>query len=181
MKKTIVNPSEIDLKAAYRMTNCCVTRGDMPTKASLSYLSNVLPPIIDLDELTKIPVPDGCKVQIHSKDIRIVVSTFRYCCVGAKHWYCKIIFYPIELTKNGRLVYDGYKGIELGDIFGQQYVHVKRPVTEDDLNDETADWVGFDIGDMTSRWDDPDNAIECAKAIVKLRFKNFGKVIVETE
>ena len=56
---------------------------------------------------------------------------------------------------------------------------VNRPVTAEDLADKRVDWVGYDVGDMTHRWYDPQNAVECAKRIIELRFKNYGEV--ETE
>ena len=39
-------------------------------------------------------------------------------------------------------------------------------------------WDYYDVGCMTHRWNDAKNAIACAKKVIKLRFKNYGKITV---
>ena len=40
------------------------------------------------------------------------------------------------------------------------------------------DWDYYDVSCMTHRWNDAKNAIACAKKVIKLRFKNYGKITV---
>ena len=58
-------------------------------------------------------------------------------------------------------------------------VGVDRLVTEDDLKYGEGDWSGFEVGSMVHRWSSSENAIECAKRIIELRFRNYGEIIVD--
>lgn len=166
-----LDPSTIDLDMALEMTHGHFTE-------PLSYKTNRLPHIIDFDELEKIKPPRGYRFNLHSRDIRIEVTTFRGMCPGAVHYYCNIKFWGPSLYR-GNVTGCGPSWPEIGSIFGHNSIDVNRPVTAEDLAEKSVDWTGYDVGDMTHRWYDTQNAVECAKRIIELRFKNYGEIEVE--
>ena len=171
MSTNRIDPSTIDLEMALEMTCGRFTE-------PLSYKSDSLPHVIDFDELERVKPPKGYTFRQHSRDIRIEVTTFRGTCLGAVHYYCTIHFFgPSLCDKDGNSGF-GAGWPKIGSIFGWNRMEVHRPVTAEDLADKYADWTGYHVGDMTYRWDDTQNAIECAKRIIELRFKNYGEVEV---
>lgn len=166
-----IDPSTIDLKMAIEMTSGEFTE-------PLSYKSNFFPEMIDFDELEKVKPPKGYKFKLFSRDLKIEITSFRGVCPGAVHYYCTIKFFTPLLYK-GNVTGGGARWPKIGGIFGLDRMDVHRPVTAEDLADKHVDWTGYYVGDMTHRWYDTQNAIECAKRIIELRFRNHGEVEVE--
>ena len=166
-----MDPSTIDLEMA-----CAMTYGRLTEP--LSYKANRFPQIIDFDELEKIEPPKGYTFKIYSRDLKIDISTFRGMCPGAVHYYCQIEFHSPSLYK-GNTTGFGYGWPEVGKICRWQKMDENRPITERDLADKYVDWTGYRVGDMTHRWTNIQNAIKCAKKVIKLRFRNYGKIEVE--
>lgn len=137
--------------------------------------SNFFPKIIDFNELEKIKPPKGYKVEVYSRELVISITSFNGMCPGAVHYYCDIKFSGPNLVR----ISDGCCGCgpswpKVGRIFGSRTLNVSRPVTADDLADKHVDWHGYKVGDMTHRWTNVQNAIKCAKKVIKLRFRNYG-------
>ena len=167
-----LDPSTIDLEMALKMT---CGRFEEP----LTYKSNFLPHIIDFDELEKVKPPKGYTFKLSSRDINIVISSFRGACPGAVHYYCDIKFHCPSLYR-GDTTGCGPSWPKIGNIFQWgKTMNVYRPIKEEDLADKYSDWTGYDVGDMTHRWTNVQNAIACAKKVIKLRFRNYGLVEVE--
>ena len=173
---TKINPESIDLEMAWRMTRSLVSL--FPDDKPYTYKSDSFRKVIDFDELAAIKPPKGYGIEVW-RDIRISTTTFRGLCLEAVHYYCTICFYGPTLSRGGYSVAGHLGRLKLGRIFGGHHIDVNRPVTEDDLADKRADWVGFHVGDYTHRWDSTKDAIECAKACVKLRFKNYGDITID--
>lgn len=175
----MVDPKSIDLSKALDMTMWHDWRLIRQPK-KLSYKSDYYPAVIDFKELGKMKPPKGYGIKVFSNDIRIETSSFVGYCPGARHYYCTIRFYGPSLMQ-GDCSICGAVTAKMGRIIQGHgnIIDVYRPVTEDDLADKYADWEGFKVGDMTHRWNDTKNAIECAKRIVELRFRNYGKIYVE--
>ena len=175
-----INPESIDLEMAWRMTRSLVSL--FPDNKPYTYKSDNFRKVIDFDELAAIKPPKGYGIEVW-RDITIRTSSFRGLCPEAVHYYCTIQYHGPSLTRFENGVYCsvfGYVGkLKIGRIFGMHQIDVNRPVTEDDLADKRADWEGFHVGDFTHRWDSTKDAIECAKACVKLRFKNYGEIIID--
>lgn len=173
-----LDPSAIDLKMAVDMSGHDLSWIDGDKGLSIS--SNYFPEIIDFDELEKIKPPKGYRVEVYTRRLIVETTSFRGMCPGAVHYYCQIQFHGPRLVR----VSDGCCGFgpswpKTGRIFGHRTLDVNRPVTAEDLADKYVDWTGYKIGDMTNRWYDTKNAIECAKRIIELRFRNYGEVEVE--
>lgn len=177
-----VDPATIDLDLAYEMT-----RGwqiDDPPE-TFSFESDALPKIIDFDELRKVRPPRGYKIDdFGGRDIKIVTSCFDRSIVwNSTHIFLDIQFFGVYLTKDGYHVYENpvtkkpWKG--QSPFNGIVTIKCDRRTTEDDLKYGEGDWTGFDVGDMIHRWSSSANAIECAKRIIELRFKNYGKIEIE--
>ena len=180
-EKTDVDPKSINLKEAYCM--CSHAREYFVPKnegKQLTYKSNSFPLAIDFDELDKIEPPTGYTLNKANRNIEIRISTFAKYCAGAKHYYCDIKFEgPTLKDKKGGFTYSfGKPNKEVGDIFGFHKIELYRRLTENDLADKNIDWDYYDVGCMTHRWNDVKNAIACAKKVIKLRFKNYGKITV---
>ena len=172
MSTSTLDPSTINLEMALRMT---CGRFDEP----LTYKSNFLPQVIDFDELEKVKPPRGYRFKLFTRDLKIVISSFQGICPGASHYYCDIKFYGPSLYK-GNTTGRGPGWPKIGNIFQWgNTMNVYRPVTAEDLADKYADWTGYHVGDMTHRWYDTENAVECAKRIIELRFMNYGEIEVE--
>lgn len=171
-----VDPGSIDLDLACRMSGAWDSHfaDDKP----YTYKSDFYRAVIDFDELAKIKPPKGYGIEVY-RDITIWTSSFRGMCPGAVHYYCNIRFYGPSLTRNGCSVSGYLGGLKVGRIFTSKELNVNRPVTKEDLSDKYADWDGYQVGDMTHRWYSTKNAIECAKRIVELRFRNYGEITVE--
>ena len=185
MKKVDIDPKSIDLEEAYCM--CSHMREYFPPEnegKQLTYKSSGFLLVIDFDELDKIEPPAGYALNKARRNIEIRISTFAGYCVGAKHYYCDLKFEGPTLKdeKDGFTYSFGKpRDIEVGDIFGFHKIELYRRLTENDLADKNIDWDYYDVGCMTHRWNDPKNAIACAKKVIKLRFKNYGKITVVNE
>ena len=171
-----INPESIDLEMAWRMTRSLVSL--FPDDKPYTYKSDYFRKVIDFDELAAIKPPKGYGIEV-CRDITIRTTTFRGLCLEAVHYYCTIHFYGPSLIRGDCSVSGYLGGLKPGRIFGGHSIDVNRPVTEDDLADKYADWEGFHVGDYTHRWDLTKDAIEYAKACVKLRFKNYGEIRID--
>lgn len=168
---------EIDLKEAYCMcTHSAVY--EAPIDEALTYKSNTLPLIVDFDKFRKIVLPCGYRVGRLHRWIDIVITSFRGMCPGAKHFYCNIEFFG-PLIQKGKYQYSGCKEFDVGKIFGYHKIELFRRLTEDDLSDKNIDWDFYNVGDMTYRWNSIENAVESAKRVIRLRFRNYGKINVK--
>lgn len=172
-----INPETIDLEMACRMTRSLVSL--FPDDKPYTYKSDYFRNIIDFDELAAIKPPKGYGVKLWNRNITIRTTSFRGLSPGAIHYYCDIQFYGPSLMQGDYSVSGYLGGLKLGRIFNMHQIDVNRPVTEDDLADKYADWDGYHVGDMTHRWYSTKNAIECAKACVKLRFRNYGEIRID--
>ena len=173
-----IDPSSIDLDKALEMTMWSDHGWDKREPKRLTYKSNYFPKVIDFEELEKVKPPKGFGIAVLSRDLRIETTSFRGVCPGAVHYYCCIKFDGLSLVQGNSYI-SGATGVDEGRIFGMRTMDVYRPVTEEDLADKYADWTGCRVGEMTHRWYDTKNAIECAKRIIELRFKNYGNIEVE--
>lgn len=178
-EKTDIDSKSIDIKEAYCMCShirkYCQPENEGKT---LTYRSNDFPIVIDFDELDKIEPPAGYVLNKANRNIEIRISTFNGYCPGAKHYYCDIKFEgPTLKDEKDEFTYSfGEPSKEVGDIFGFHKIELYRRLTKDDLVDKSIDWDYYDVGDMTHRWNSIKNAIACAKKVIKLRFKNYGKI-----
>jgi len=168
-----MNPDTIDFEMACRMTGASYTI-DEP----LTYKSNFFPRVIDFDELARIKPPRGYGFEV-SRDLTIRTSSFRGLCWNAVHYYCDIDSYGLSLKKGDCIVGGYLGGLKLGRICRSINLQVNRIVTEEDLKDKFSDWDGYSVGDFTHRWYSSKNAIECAKACIKQRFRNYGKIRID--
>lgn len=171
-----INAESIDLEMAWRMTRSLESL--FPDDEPYTYESDYFRKVIDFDELAAIKPPKGYGIEVW-RNITIRTTSFRGICPGAVHYYCTINFYGPSLMRGDCSVCGYLGGLKVGRIFGGHSIDVNRPVTEDDLADKRADWEGFHVGDYTHRWDSTKDAIECAKACVKLRFKNYGEITID--
>lgn len=171
-----IDPQSIDLDMALAMSGAWDSH--FADNKPYTYKSDFFRAIIDFDEFASIKPPKGYGIGV-SRDIKIRTSSFRGLCYGAVHYYCDIDFCGPYLTKNGNGVCGYLGGLKVGRIFTCKTLNVNRPVTKEDFADKYADWDGYDVGDMTHRWYDTKNAIECAKRIVEIRFRNYGELTVE--
>lgn len=171
-----LNPESIDLEMTCQMVyNFAML---FPDDKPYTYKSDFFHKVVDFDELASIKPPKGYGIEVR-RDITIRTSTFRGMCPEAVHYYCTINFYGPSLMQGDCSVAGHLGRLKIGGIFGMHRVELNRPVTEDDLADKRADWEGFHVGDYTHRWDSTKDAIECAKACVKLRFKNYGEIRID--
>ena len=179
--ETDVDPESIGLEEAYCM--CSHAREYFAPEdegKQLTYKSDGFPLVIDFDELDKIEPPAGYALNKANRNIEIMISTFNGYCPGAKHYYCDIKFEGPTLKdeKDGFTYSFGKPSEEVGDIFGFHKIELYRRLTDNDLADKNIDWDYYDVGSMTHRWNDAKNAVACAKKVIKLRFKNYGKIAV---
>ena len=165
-----MDPSTIDLEMA-----CAMTHGRLTEPLSLT--ANHFPQIIDFDELEALKAPEGYHVKVFSRDLEIVISTFKGQCPGAVHYYSDIKFHSFSLMQGNSSVC-GSNYPKVGRIRGYHNIDVNRPLTERDLEDKHVDWHGYEVGDMTHRWTNIKNAIACTRKVIKLRFRNYGKIKV---
>lgn len=173
-----IDPSAIDLDMALEMTLWSDHEWVKREPKRLTYKSNYFPKVIDFEELVRVKPPKGFSVEVFSRDLKIETTSYRGVCPRAIHYYCHIKFYGPSLIRGGCSI-AGATGVDEGRIFGMHTMDINRPVTDEDLADKYADWTGYKVGDMTHRWYDTENAIECAKRIVELRFRNYGELTVE--
>lgn len=173
-KDGTVDPRSIDLDEACRMSGYNPDLHD-PDELVTCDMDH-LPRVIDFDKLAGLRHPGGYEVVPGSRAVRIVTSSFRGVSVGARHWYCEIRFTGLLLRLEDGAVTMG--GPDTGALFGLPRMDVRRRVTPADLLDTRTDWEGYRVGSMTHRWDSERNAVECAKAIVRLRFRNYSEVRV---
>lgn len=171
-----MDPATIDLDMACRMTGAWDAQ--FADEKPYTYKSRFFRKIIDFDELAAIKPPKGYGIDV-DRDIRIRTTSFRGISPGAIHYYCSIDNNFLSLTKEGYHVSGYLGGLKLGRIFTLPGLDVNRMVTAEDLADKYADWDGYKVGDFTHRWYSTKNAIECAKACVRLRFRNYGKIVVD--
>lgn len=178
-----VDPATIDLELAYEMTRGWHF-GEPPETFSLE--TDAFPKVIDFDELRKVKPPKGYKMDFRDdRDIRIVTSCFDRTIVwNSTHIFCDIKFFTCYvLDKDGYSVFENpvTKKRWSGDSPFDGFVTMKcdRRITEEDLKYGQGDWTGFSVGDMIHRWSSSANAIECAKRVVELRFKNYGNIEIE--
>lgn len=183
-----VDPSSIDLEEAYCM--CSHRTEYSPPECEgrpLALESDEFPLVIDFDDFGKIEPPEGYEIVKSRRNITIRITTFAGYCADAKHYYCDLKFDgPLLKSKKDGFVYSfgkPRKGIDIyvGDIFGFHKIELYRRLTEKDLSDKNIDWDYYDVGDMTHRWNDAENAIACAKKVIKLRFRNYGDVVVAND
>ena len=185
MKKVDIDPKSIDPEEAYCM--CSHARECFPPENEgkpLTYKSDsFFPLVIDFDELDKIEPPAGYALNKANRNIEIKISTFNGYCPGAKHYYCDIKFEGPTLKdeKDGFTYSFGKPSKDVGDIFGFHKIELYRRLTENDLADKSIDWDYYDVGCMTHRWNDAKNAIACAKKVIALRFKKYGKITVASK
>jgi len=184
MKQVDIDPKSIDLEEAYCM--CSHAREYFAPEnegKQLTYKSDGFPLVIDFDELDRVEPPAGYALNKANRNIDIRISTFSGYCPGAKHYYCDIKFEGPTLKdeKNGFTYSFGKPSEDVGDIFGFHKIELYRRLTKNDLADKNIDWDYYDVGCMTHRWNDAKNAIACAKKVIKLRFKNYGKITVVNE
>ena len=180
-EKTDVDPKSIDFKEAYgRYSHAREYFAPENKGKRRTYKSNSFPLVIDFDELDKIEPPTGYALNKANRNIEIRISTFAGYCAGAKHYYCDIKFEgPTLKDEKGGFTYSfGKPNKEAGDIFGFHKIELYRRLTENELAEKNIDWDYYDVGCMTHRWNDAKNAIACAKKVIKLRFKNYGKITV---
>lgn len=173
----------IDLNLAYRMSKGWAFSFDRPPE-HLTLKRDEFPKIIDFEDYAKIKAPKGFRVVVPiCRDIRIETSCFYYA-IGSTHTFLDISFYGCCIERN-----DGCTTFT-NSVTGKQWrasspfsyfvrISVDRPVTDDDLKYGEGDWSGFEVGDMVHRWSSSENAIECAKRIIELRFRNYGEIIVD--
>lgn len=177
-KKVDVDPKTIDLEEAYCM--CAHKLEYSPPDGDgkpLTCKSESFPLIIDFDELDSMEPPPGYTLSKTNRDIEIMISTFAGYCPGAKHYYCDILFHGPYLKQENKTFSRCFDD-NVGDLFGLHKIELYRRLTKKDLSDKSIDWDFYDIGYLTHRWNDIDNAIACAKKVISLRFKNYGKVTV---
>lgn len=176
-----VNPKSIDLDLAYRMSKGWAFH-EPPEHLTLE--RDEFPKIIDFDEYAKIKAPKGYRVVVPiCRDIRIETSCFAYS-IGSTHTFLDLHFYGccIERDDGCMTCSNPVTGKEWRATSPYRYlvrVGVDRLVTDDDLKYGEGDWSGFEVGDMIHRWSSSENAIECAKRIIELRFRSYGEIIVD--
>jgi hypothetical protein len=171
-----MSSAAIDLDMACRLTRS-LGQSEVDVRR-LTYKSDHFHKVIDFDELATIEPPEGYEITV-DRDITIRINTFRGISPRAVHYYCDILFHGPSL-KQGNYYVSGYiKGVDVGRIFRPQTMPVNRFVTEEDLKDNNSDWEGYFVGSLTHRWYSIEEAIERAQEIIKLRFKNYGEVIID--
>lgn len=187
-QKVDIDPKSIDLKEAYCMCSHKIEYTPPESEGKpLTYKTDVFPLVIDFDDFNKIKAPDGYEIIEARRTITIRISSFIGYSIGAKHYYCDLKFDgPMLKDKKDGFVYSFGKpfddaGKDIGDIFGRHKIELYRRLTEKDLSDKNIDWDYYDVGYMTHRWNNVKNAIACAKKVIKLRFKNYDKIIVDNE
>lgn len=178
----ILDPASIDLDLAMRMTQGWSFDEDPPPRPDLRV--RCMPKVVDFDELGE---PDGIPEGYHSeppddRDVTIHITCFDRSIVwNSTHYFMDIKFYGIRVYKDGS-DYDVYMDPlkperQLYPPFGKYCsLTVDRPTTEDDIKYGDGDWTGFHPGDMIHRWTTAQNAFECGKRIIELRFRNYGKI-----
>lgn len=179
MKQVDLDPKTIDLKEAYCMCSHAREYSAPENEGKqLTCKSDGFPLVINFDELDKIEPPAGYSLNKARRSIEIRISTFAGYCAGAKHYYCDLKFEGPTLRdeKDGFTYSFGKpKDTEVGDIFGFHKIELYRRLTDNDLADKSIDWDFYDVSCMTHRWNDPKNAIACAKKVIKLRFKTMAR------
>jgi len=178
-----VNPETIDLDLAYRMSKGWTFSFDEPPE-HLTLERDEFPKIIDFDDYAKIKAPKGYRVVVPTcRDIRIETSCFQYV-IGSTHTFLDISFHGCCIERDdGCMTFSnpvtGKKWRASSPFSYFVRISVDRVVTDDDLKYGEGDWSGFEVGDMIHRWSSSENAIECAKRIIELRFRNYGEIIVD--
>lgn len=184
MKQVDIDPKTIDLKEAYCMCSHKIEYTPPEGEGKpLACKTDEFPLVIDFDDFKKIEPPTGFEIVEPERDIAIRITTFAGYSIGAKHYYCDLRFDgPLLKDKKDGFVYSFGKprgvDVDIGNIFGFHNVELYRRLTEKDLADKNIDWDYYDVGYMTHRWNNVKNAIACAKKVIKLRFKNYGKIEV---
>ena len=178
-----VNPATIDLDLAYRMSKGWAFSFDEPPE-HLTLERDEFPKVMDFDDYAKIKAPKGYRVVVPTcRDIRIETSCFSHV-LSSTHTFLDIAFYGCCIEQdNGCMTFSNpVTGKEWRASSPFRYfvrVGVDRLVTEDDLKYGEGEWSGFRVDDMIHRWSSSENAIECAKRIIELRFRNYGEIIVD--
>ena len=178
-----IDPASIDLDLACRMSRGWCLCDDFPERMCLERRG--FPRIIDFDDYAKVEAPEGWAIHVpENRDITIRVTCFPDYVCGSTHNYCEIEFMGlvlVDLADPGRWVRENpVTGRELKEPFGYMVrLDIEKPVTEDDLRHGSGDWTGFEVGGMCHRWPTAANAIECARRVVGLRFRNHGEILVD--
>ena len=178
-----IDPKSIDLDLAFEMTKgWCF---DPPEKMSLE--NTDFPKVIDFDEFAEIKAPEGYKI-IPPRDRHITIHTTcfdRALVWNSTHVFCELRFYTAELRwadpkrENYRITENPATKRDVGGVISGWYrTDLRRPTLEEDLKYGQGDWSGFEVGDMIHRWSSARNAVDCARRVIELRFRNHGKITV---
>lgn len=125
------------------------------------------------------------------REVRIEITSFRGISWNAVHYYAKINADGIKRCykneEGGICGVYGYLGEEFNSlprdkkaIWGGNYeIEVARPVTKKDIAKDPRRWERYTPGDNTNAFNTAEEAEEMAKAVVKARFGEGWKVVID--
>ena len=139
-----------------------------------------------------IQIPNHPEYFIHIKDnpiVKIELTSYRGTDPGAVHYYAKIIADSPSVCsmENNKIVVhrgcicDEFKKMpeEVRDMLSSSInIFVQRLVTQYDINKDPQRWNGYEVGWQTEAFYTKKSALVTAMKIVKYRFGNDWKVVV---
>ncbi len=114
--------------------------------------------------------------------VKLEITTFREVSWGAMHYYGKMIADGIDfkcLDKEGMTI-SNYGAKKIHPFYQWRYeFELKRPTTQEEINNDPDRWRGYDPGDFTSSFDTKEEIIALAKECFKMRFTGEWELWVD--
>ena len=126
-----------------------------------------------------------------NRKIKIEITSFRFICGGAMHYYASIKADGVHICRKdeaGRTVWCmGFLGEEHKKMTREQKdaasfiwnIDVEREVTREEIEKDPERWRGYHVGSLTNAFLSREEAIETAKRIIKARFQGDWKIEIE--
>lgn len=116
------------------------------------------------------------------RTVTLDVTTYRGVSWNAVHYYGNITIEGVSFSPEDRpntytMCKETYEAEEKNPLAAGFYkIELVRPVTYKEIEEDSSQWDGYEVGDNTNAFYSPEDVIALAKEVCKARFKGNWKL-----
>ena len=116
------------------------------------------------------------------RTVTLDVTTYRGVSWDAVHYYGNITiegvsFSPEDSPNTYVVCKETYEAEEKNPLAAGSYkIELVRPVTSEEIEEDSTRWDGYEVGDKTNAFNSPEDVIDLAKEVYKARFLGNWKL-----
>lgn len=116
------------------------------------------------------------------RTVTLDVTTYRGVSCNAVHYYGNITIEGVSFSPEDRpniytMCKETYEAEEKNPLAAGFYrIELVRPVTSEEIEEDSSRWSGYEVGDNTNAFYSPEDVIALAKEVCKARFLGYWKL-----